>query len=327
MRRAIGATLRSHPMADRVLRALPSGGAWLHPTRRRFLAGVAASSLLAACGDDGGNAPTDGASDSTSGEPELSVVRFFGPYFVAGAANRLPFGIADADGILPPESSPDEVTVSVRAPDGSTVADGLTSPIRDRGLPRAYYAVEFTPEEPGFYDFTVTTDAGDLLSQVQVVAGDDPTVAPFVGPGDPMPAMATPTTADPRGVTPICTREPACPLHEVSVGDVVGTAPLAVMVATPAFCQTVICGPVLDIMLERIDRFPGISFVHLEVFTDPEANGQPPAREDFAPAVRELGLPFEPVLYTVGADGIVRERLDYIFDGSEITEAFDRLLG
>jgi hypothetical protein len=307
---------------------VPGPGASIRASRRRFLAGIAASSLLAACGDDGGTAsPGDPAGGGDAGEPELSVVRFFGPYFVAGAANRIPFGIADAEGILPREQSPDEVTVSVKAPDGSTIAEELTSSIRDEGLPRAYYAVEFTPDEPGFYDFTVRTDAGDLISQVQVVGSDDPSVVPFVGPGDEMPALATPTTADPRGVTPICTREPVCPLHDVAVADVVGTGPLALLVATPAFCQTVICGPVLDILLERIDRFPDISFVHAEVFADPTANEQPPSPDDFAPAVRELGLPFEPVLYTVGADGVVRDRLDYIFDGSEITETLERLLG
>jgi hypothetical protein len=63
------------------------------------------------------------------------------------------------------------------------------------------------------------------------------------------------------------------------------------------------------------------------VYRNPEENQQPPVPEDFAPVTTELGLPFEPVLYTVGADGIVRDRLDYIFDGSEINETVARLVG
>src|SRR5260370_39071776 len=57
----------------------------------------------------------------------------------------------------------------------------------------------------------------------------------------------SPTKQNPLGVDPICTRQPACPLHTVSLSDVVGTGrPVAVLFATPALCQTRYCGPVLD---------------------------------------------------------------------------------
>ena len=300
------------------------------PSRRQFLIGAAATTLLAACGDDDDvatSSETSDASDASSSDPELSVVRFYGPYFLAGAASRVPFGLADTDGILPIDASPEEVVVSVEAPDGSVVAGDLTARLRADGLPRGYYAFEFTPEEPGFYNFTVSTDAGELPSQVQVAPADDPIFGELVKPGDPMPAIETPTVQDPRGVTPICTRDPICPLHDRTVAEVVGTAPMVLMVATPAFCQTSVCGPVLDIMLEQTGDFPGVTFLHADVYRNPEENQQPPVPEDFAPVTTELGLPFEPVLYTVGADGIVRDRLDYIFDGSEINETVARLVG
>ena len=298
------------------------------PSRRQFLVGAAAASLLAACGDDDATGTGGSPSSADAGsDTELSVVRFFGPYFAAGVANRVPFGIADMDGILPAESSPDQVTVSVTAPDGSTLADEVQAPIRDQGVPRPYYTFEFTPEAPGFYDFTVTTDGAELLSQVQVVAADDPTVAAFVGPGDAMPAIMTPTVDDARGVDPICTREPPCDLHGAPLADVLGTGPVVLIVSTPAYCKTTICGPVLDVLLDRMPAFPDVTYVHAEVYRKPAENAQPPTPEDFAPTVAELGLPFEPVLYTVGADGVVVDRLDYIFDGTEITETIERLLG
>lgn len=319
-------------MHDRVRSATP-----FRPSRRQFLAGAAALSLLAACGDDDdtaspGDGPGDGgAGDGGSGgegdEPTLSIVRFYGPYFVAGAANRVPFGLADLDGLLPEDASPRELSVTVTAPDGSVVADGVTAPIRTDGLPRPYYSFEFTPEEPGFYDYTIATDEGDVVSQLQVVAADDPTLGSFVGPGDPMPPILTPTVADARGVTPICTQEPPCDLHEVTVADALGAGPMVLLVATPAFCQTAVCGPELEVMIDQMPEFPGVRFIHAEVYDDPADNSTPIDPEDFAPVVGELGLPFEPVLYTVGADGVVRERLDYIFDGEEISAAVRRLVG
>ena len=299
----------------------------LVPTRRQFLAGAAATTLLAACGGDDDDIVAGGAGDEGTAEPELSVVRFYGSYFLAGAAARVPFGIADTDGLLPVEASPAEVTVSVAAPDGTTVARDVEATLRAEGLPRGYYEFSFTPEEPGLFDYTVTVDGEELVSQLQVSPADDPIVAEVVGAGDPMPKVETPTVADPRGVTPICTREPVCDLHDRTVAEVVGTAPLVLLVATPAFCQTAICGPVLDIMLERVAAHPGVTFLHADVYANPAEKSQPPVPEDYAPVIGDLGLPFEPVLYTVGADGLVRERLDYIFDGSEMTEAIERLVG
>lgn len=328
----MGATLRSRSMVDRLRPALAPTRSLA--SRRQFLAGAAAVSLLAACGDDGasgteaGGGGDDPSQDPAQDEqPLLSVVRFFGPYFVAGQVNRVPFGLADEDGLLPEEATPAELAVTVTDPDGNVVADSVPAVLRAEGLPRAYYSFEFTPEVAGFHDFTMQTDSGEVFSQVQVVEPDDPTLEGLVGPGDQLPAIETPTVDDPRGVTPICTQEPPCDLHEVTVAEALGDGPMVLLVATPAFCQTAVCGPVLEVMIDQMPEFPGVRFVHAEVFADPENNSNPVVPEDFAPVVDALGLPFEPVLYTVGADGVVQERLDYIFDGTEITEAVQRLVG
>lgn len=304
-------------------------------SRRQFIVGAAALSLLAACGDDDdsttASAPdgTDGTGGTSSGDdPLLSVVRFFGPYFVAGTPNRVPFGLADEEGLLPVEDSPEELVVTVTDPDGNVVADSLTAELHSQGLPRGYYTFEFTPETAGFYDFTLDTDSGEVRSQVQVVEPDDPTVTDLVGPGDQMPAIETPTVDDPRGVTPICTQDPPCDLHEVTLAQALEAGgPAVLLVATPAFCQTAVCGPVLEVMIDQMPDFPDVRFVHAEVFEDPENNSTPIQPEDYAPVINELGLPFEPVLYTIGADGVVRERLDYIFDGTEVNEVVTRLVG
>jgi hypothetical protein len=308
-------------------------------SRRGFLAGAAATGLagfaLGGCGDDsdevGTGAGGDGATDGTGGDAVvggLSVVRFFGPYYPAGQPARVPFGLSDDEGLLPAELAPAELPVAVRGPDGDEVASGLTATLYDDGLPRPYYAFEFEPPAAGFYDFVLDAgDQGEVISQVQIVEGDEPAVAAMVSPGDPMPPLATPTVADPQGVTPICTREPSCDLHSRTVADVLAAGePMALLVATPAFCQTVICGPVLDVLLGVLPDVPGVTAVHAEVFEDPENMPTPPSPDDYAPVVTELGLAFEPVLYTVGADGVVRERLDYIFGQTEIRRALEDLV-
>lgn len=65
-------------------------------------------------------------------------------------------------------------------------------------------------------------------------------------------AVPTPTIADARGTNPICTRQPQCPFHNVSLDAALKERrPLVVLFATPARCQTDTCGPVLDVLLEE----------------------------------------------------------------------------
>lgn len=308
-------------MSNRLSGPLRSAGA----TRRHFLLGAAATTVLAACSDSGNGSEAVPATPAPDGN-DLSILRFFGPYYAAEQAARIPFGLSDSAGLLPADAVPGSLSVSVKNPDGEVVAEDLTAVLHADGLPRPYYAFEFTPASTGFYDFTTDVDGAEVISQFSVIAPDAPEIAPRVDPGDEMPPLVTPTVADGLGVTPICTREPVCPLHDQTVADVVGNGPMALLVATPAFCQTVICGPVLDVMLGIMDDYPDVSFVHAEVFTNPEENSVPLSIEDFAPVVTDLGLPYEPAFYAVGADGVVQDRLDFIFDAADMRASLDQVL-
>ena len=93
-----------------------------------------------------------------------------------------------------------------------------------------------------------------------------------------------------------------------------------VVVATPAFCQISICGPVLDVLLDVTADHPDVRFLHAEVYVDPLTD-----LDLKAPVVDELGLTFEPCLVLVGRDGTVADRLDTIYDTDELSEALARL--
>lgn len=290
----------------------------LLPTRRQFIVGAAATAMLAGCGnDDDGSNP--------SGQSELSVIQVYGPYFAAGMPARVPFSLADSEGPLPASALPDSIEVSITDDGGDAVGDTVTADLHV-GLARPYYAFRATPPTPGFYTYTADVAGAEIINQFVVLEPDDPAIAARIGPGDDLPALETPTVANPRGVTPVCTRDPMCGLHDRTVAEVLGQGPLALMVATPAYCQTAICGPVVDLLVEAGSEFPDVTLVHAEVYRNPSENSVPPEIDEFAPVVTELGLPYEPVLYLVDADGVVVERLDYIFDGSEIRSGLNLLV-
>lgn len=288
-------------------------------SRRQLLIGGTAAAgalLLGACGDDDGGG--EGSATSTApdgvGEEGLALVPFVGgaPVHVPGPV-RVPFGVADADGLLPIDAAPAELEVQVLDGDGTALGDPVPLARRADGLPRPYYALRLAVAAPGVY--TVRTEIDGIGSELAFQVFE-PDQAVLLGPGDALPAIATPTAVDAHGVDPICTADPVCPLHEVTLADALGEGrPTALLVSTPAFCQLAICGPVLDVTLAVREQFPDVRFVHAEVYAEPEVDV-----ERTAPIVDALGLHFEPCLFLAGSDGQIVERLDTIFDEVELAE-------
>jgi len=133
--------------------------------------------------------------------------------------------------------------------------------------------------------------------------------------------VETPTVDDHHGVDPICTDTPQCPFHTQTLTAALSTGkPVAMLVATPAYCQTALCGPVLTLLVEQAPEHPDMQFVHAEVYTDTAAVGDV-SQAHTAPIIDAYGLTFEPSLFVADATGTVRTRLDNIYDRGELRDA------
>lgn len=291
---------------------------WPALSRRQFLAGGSAAAgavLLGACG----GSEDSGSTATTASTGSLALAQFFGgPMFVAGQESRFPFGVADQDGLLPIERTPAHLEVQLLGPDGAAVGPRVEVDRHADGLPRAYFPLLATLDEAGIYTARTEIDGFGAEMSLKVDTAADVEV---IQAGAAMPPLDTPTTADARGVNPICTRDPVCPLHDVTVAEALATgSPMALLVASPAFCQLAICGPVLDVLLDVRAQHPSVRFLHAEVYADPASD-----TDSYAPVVSDLGLHFEPCLVLVGSDGTVADRIDTIYDRSELAERLDRL--
>ena len=315
------------------------GGAPL--TRRSLLlgtAGLAGAGLLAACGGGGEADPTDTSSElglTPLDDQQVVLAQIFNAnaYAISGTEQRLAFGLAGGagGGLLldsPAELRFDLLIDSSGGTSGGgesrleAVGDPVTVPRHADGIPIAYYPLRFTFPEPGTYVARVTVPDRDspLEAALRVLSPEESTL---VQPGQPIPDVPTPTAADPLGTEPLCTREPPCPLHDVSLSAARAEgAPVALLVSTPAFCQIGVCGPVLDLLLEEHDRFPDLRMIHCEVYAQADIG---PSADNLVPTVAALGLDFEPSLFAIDAAGVVVDRIDNVFDRAEITAAIESI--
>ena len=99
--------------------------------------------------------------------------------------------------------------------------------------------------------------AAAIIGKKQVpfsVQVKDSAEAPVVGAAAPTAPSPTPTAT--LGVDPICTRSPKCPLHDVSLSDVIGKQPVAVMFATPALVALLM----IIFPISKLLHAPGLFF-------------------------------------------------------------------
>ena len=231
---------------------------------------------------------------------------------------RFVFGLGDKDHVVL-KSGPQTIAVEFFGPNGASLGPVASVMRHNQAIPRAYWPATATIPSTGIFKVRATVSGKKLETEFQVTAD-----SPVPAPGDKMPALDSPTMADHRGVQQVCTRDPVCPLHDITLTEALALGkPVAFMVGTPAYCQTGVCGPVLEVLLaEYAKRKTAIHFLHAEVYAVPYKDSSTP----LSPTVDALQLSFEPALFLAGADGVIRERLDILYDLAELSPALDRLL-
>jgi len=280
-------------------------------SRRTFLA--ATGGVLVAAAAYGGGSPA-GASSSDS--KKLSALLLASDLYASPDPQRIVFALAEGPKYA--SGPPAKIAYGQSRKLGAPVDTVLHS----RGLPkrRGIYTADVMLPQAGPWLGVVQVKVNgkrqnaSLAFQVQ-----DQPKAPV--PGTPAPRVASPTAANPLGVDPICTRNPPCPLHEVSLDTVIGAGkPVAVMLATPALCQSRYCGPVLDDLLTLTDQYKDrITFVHAEIYTNLTGN-------ETTPTVQAWGIQTEPWLFGVDASGTVVSRIDGAFGHDEQQQLLQQLV-
>jgi hypothetical protein len=132
----------------------------------------------------------------------------------------------------------------------------------------------------------------------------------------------TPTVASARGdISKIDTRVPPAPsLHQVDFASVLGRKPVVLVFATPALCQSRVCGPVVDIE-RQVQAATGskVAFIHMEVYRDNDPS------KGYRPQFTAWRLPSEPWTFVIDRSGRVAARFEGALSAAELQRAVARV--
>ncbi len=125
------------------------------------------------------------------------------------------------------------------------------------------------------------------------------------------------------------TSEPPNPaLHTQTVAEAIDSGkPVVVVFATPRFCQTQFCGPVLEeAVLPMVARFgDALVVVHIEPYDIPTVERE--GRLVPAPALAEWGLHTEPWVFVLAPGGTVAAKFEGIVEAEEVAAALEPYAG
>lgn len=227
-------------------------------------------------------------------------------------------------------------------PTGAMIATPDVTPVavlRDEiGSPLGEYEGEFVwtiPDMVGLYAFYVdipgpatyqlTVDAGELggeLTPIGFVAAEDPVQ---VAVGDPAPRSESRTLEDASLEDLTSDPTPEESYYEMTVAEAVESGPSVLIFATPAWCTSQSCGPMLDQVQEIESDYPGLNYVHVEIYENIHVSD----RLDLVtvPAVQEWRLPSEPWLYVTDDSGTVTAAFEGAVSDAELRAALEEVAG
>jgi hypothetical protein len=280
--------------------------------------------VLAACGGSGSSEPTAETQPTEtvpavpSGVTDLQVA--VATNDLAVGTPRIPFILYDG-----PEQVADAQSVQITAFDLSlaTQQAGWTGPAAsysDYAVP--YWVVYPEVAAAGNWGLLaeVTLADGAVVQAPFTVQIVEQSASPAIG--SPAPASENRTLETEPDIAKLTSgSDPEPGLYQMTVAEALASGrPTVVTLATPAFCQTQICTPVVDSVEAVYDEYKEqANFIHLEIYKDFQA--LEPADE-----VAEWGLQSEPWTFVIDADGNITARFGGPISPRELMEALVALV-
>ncbi len=255
---------------------------------------------------------------------------------VAGPPTRLAFQLLDPQNQpLSSASVPTRVRLFALDQDAANPVATVDGQFLDVGNGTGFYHLPVTFPCAGNWGFEVTAGlpAGAVSARVIFTVlpyGSTPAI------GAPAPQSQTPTATTPEGIAAISTdTQPDPDFYRLSIGQAVTSGkPTFIIFATPAFCQTAMCGPTLDIIKGVATGYKDrVNFVHVEPYQLQQTpNGlQPlpdPTSGQLQPvqSVLDYGLTSEPYMFVVDAAGNIAAKIEGIAGPDEVKAMLDAVI-
>ena len=307
-------------------------------TRRRVVRAVLLPAALLALVACGGDAVTEAVADATPGTvleastgTQAAVVQLVAASSdLSVGGNRFVFGLLDS------ESGPvreTDVQVSTFYLKGSV----LEGPKEEVGAvfrkwpvgPTGIYTAQLSFDMSGNWGIgvAITGPDGVVRRGTTMIRIKEASATPAIG--SPVPHSVSKISGNPASLAAITSDlEPDPELYKLTVADAIDAGvPLMLVFASPAYCQSATCGPQVEVVKALRKKYEDrASFIHVEVYDNPQEIQGDLSRARISPTLTEWNLPSEPWTFIVDSDGLLHAKFEAFATGEELEKALVEVL-
>jgi hypothetical protein len=201
-------------------------------------------------------------------------------------------------------------------------ADGTEHVYSDDSGVRGLYVAQLSFTRAGDWGVELlVSQAGGVFEPVRLaVTVEEAAATPAVGSA--APRSRNLIARDVKNLRQIDTSlRPDPRLHQVRIADAIAQGkPQLIVFATPQFCTTRMCGPVVDIVRTLLPTYgKRVAFTHQEIWQDF-------ADKKVFPTVEEWRLFTEPWIFVVDGQGIIRGKFEGLVTARELESALQQIL-
>ncbi|MEA3032534.1 MAG: hypothetical protein QOH86_550 [Sphingomonadales bacterium] len=192
----------------------------------------------------------------------------------------------------------------------------------DPSAAQVAYVTDIPLDKPGPWAFAALIKNGSSYQYSLMPTPDPVGDYPMPQVGQQAPVVHTLTAGQVSNISQIDTRVPPDDMHSDDFANVVGKKPVVLLFATPALCQSRVCGPVTDIAAQVKQEFGDrVAFIHQEIYNNNNINDGP------RPQMRAFHLSTEPWAYVIDKTGKVSTVLQGPFSVQELEAAVQKVAG
>jgi len=192
----------------------------------------------------------------------------------------------------------------------------------DPSAAQVAYVADIPLDKPGPWAFAALIKNGGSYQYSLMPTPNPIGDYPMPQVGQPVPAIHTLTAGQVSDISQIDTRVPPDDMHNDDFANVVGKKPVVLLFATPALCQSRVCGPVTDIAEQVKQEFGDrVAFIHQEIYKNNNINDGP------RPQMTAFHLSTEPWAFVIDKDGKVSTVLQGPFSVQELEAAVQKVAG
>jgi hypothetical protein len=192
----------------------------------------------------------------------------------------------------------------------------------DPAAAQVAYVSDIPFDKPGPWEFAALIKSGGSFQYSLLPSPNPVGDYPMPQVGQKTPVIHTLTAGEVSNISQIDTRVPPDDMHSDDFAEVVGKKPVVLLFATPALCQSRVCGPVTDIA-EQVKQQYGdkVAFIHQEIYNNNRINDGP------RPQMTAFHQNTEPWAYVIDRTGKVSTVLQGPFSVQELQSAVQKVAG